>query len=682
MAIQSLTDLKALINSTIQDNTTNDISGSDVQTALINAIDTLDSLEGFINVHKANGQTTITAYGSKALARAAVPDDCKKEGVVIAYKISTGWLIEQNLDATAGTWGDDASWQTIGPVSVSQNTNTGGQQLYIGSTKTGNIDDFFNVNSHNNKGDAYADVATARNAVPSDLRALGMTITYLLADGWHTEQFIGSDVADWAINDDWENQDEIKTSEDFDCDLAISDDNKKVVLAVLNGYLKTKNFDSEQVLLTLLEKLNAVSEERMIDANLAIMDEAGNVGLLLLDGHIQTKLFNSNEIDSKIDEKAEETENKVGMFADAQSFDSDLVLADQNGHPVVSFLDGNIKTKKFDSSEINTQELSDIPARVTTLEGSPVYDIDLLYSRLLTAFRAEFAPIGEAEVSYTPKRIIKIFFIGNSVTQDHVGYLPYLFKQLYGDTVDFTIANFYSAGRTIKDYVQDFITGEQSGLYSVAKNTEVWTQENNVYLPDAITRENWNVISIQAYTPRGDAEDISYTPTFVRWLRENSPSPFELAYLMHQNFGTATDQREVRDAAATIIAENPVSLLFAPYFAAKEATKYWAVNGVLSPTGDGTHMREGLPVMITGMHLMQVICDKFGLLNKVLNNGLMMTYAIWETLNVPGANGTPDDSLCTTENYYKAQLCAIQGTKEAKGFLIDCERDMKNSIIN
>lgn len=131
MAIQSLTDLKALINSTIQDNTTNDISGSDVQTALINAIDTLDSLEGFINVHKANGQTTITAYGSKALARAAVPDDCKKEGVVIAYKISTGWLIEQNLDATAGTWGDDASWQTIGPVSVSQNTSEGGINIEI-----------------------------------------------------------------------------------------------------------------------------------------------------------------------------------------------------------------------------------------------------------------------------------------------------------------------------------------------------------------------------------------------------------------------------------------------------------------------------------------------------------------------------------------------------------------------
>ena len=122
MAIQSLTDLKALINSTIYDNPSQEISGGDVQTALINAIDTLDSAEGFVNVHKANGQTTITAYGSKSAARGAVPADLHYQGIVIAYKLSTGWLIEQNLDATAGTWGDDASWQTIGPVSVSQNT--------------------------------------------------------------------------------------------------------------------------------------------------------------------------------------------------------------------------------------------------------------------------------------------------------------------------------------------------------------------------------------------------------------------------------------------------------------------------------------------------------------------------------------------------------------------------------
>lgn len=203
MAILSISDLKQLVQNTIYDNLNNEISGQDVQTAIINAIDTLDSLAGFVNVHKANGQTTITAYGSKAAARAAVPTDAHFEGVVIAYKLSTGWIIEQNLDATAETWANNASWQTIGPVSVSQNTNTGGQQLYIGDTKKGNIDDFFNVNSYNNKADAYTDVDTARNAVPSDKRALGMKITYLLIDGWHEEQFRGSDINDWDDGSKW-----------------------------------------------------------------------------------------------------------------------------------------------------------------------------------------------------------------------------------------------------------------------------------------------------------------------------------------------------------------------------------------------------------------------------------------------------------------------------------------------
>lgn len=134
MAIQTLSDLKAFIRQTIKDNNSNSIQGNDVQDALINAIDTLDSMQGFVNVHKANGQTTINEYGSKAAARAAVPSDAHFEGVVIAYKLSTGWIIEQNLDATAGTWADDASWQTIGPVSVSQNTETGKEELLVGNT--------------------------------------------------------------------------------------------------------------------------------------------------------------------------------------------------------------------------------------------------------------------------------------------------------------------------------------------------------------------------------------------------------------------------------------------------------------------------------------------------------------------------------------------------------------------
>lgn len=156
--------------------------------------------DAFFNVNQYLG-TPSTTY-TKANGRNAVPSALRSKGMIITYLTTNGWLIEQNL-STSGTWNADANWQTIGPVSVSQNTNTGGQQLYIGGTKTGNIDDFFNVNSYNDKGDAYTDADTARGAVPSGLRALGMNIKYLLADGWHTDQFIGTSLSNWGNTENW-----------------------------------------------------------------------------------------------------------------------------------------------------------------------------------------------------------------------------------------------------------------------------------------------------------------------------------------------------------------------------------------------------------------------------------------------------------------------------------------------
>ena len=138
------------------------------------------------------GRTTIT-FGdgtSKVLyAIGSVPD------VAVSQNASTG--------KTTITVGSDSYDVATEPVSVSQNTNTKGQQLYIGGTKTGNIDDFFNVNSYYNKADAYADGPTARSVVSSDLRALGMTITYFLAEGWITEQFIGTSISDWGDITKW-----------------------------------------------------------------------------------------------------------------------------------------------------------------------------------------------------------------------------------------------------------------------------------------------------------------------------------------------------------------------------------------------------------------------------------------------------------------------------------------------
>ena len=89
--------------------------------------------DAFFNVNQYL-EAPSTTY-TKANARNAVPAALRSKGMIITYLTTNGWLIEQNL-STSGTWNADANWQTIGPVSVSQNISTGGVSLSVGASTT------------------------------------------------------------------------------------------------------------------------------------------------------------------------------------------------------------------------------------------------------------------------------------------------------------------------------------------------------------------------------------------------------------------------------------------------------------------------------------------------------------------------------------------------------------------
>ena len=79
-------------------------------------------------------------------------------------------------------------------------------RLNINSVPTAIIEDtFLIVNAIAFHPSAYTDKETARGAIASDLRKNGLTITYLLEDGWHTEQFIGSSITgtSWTTDKNW-----------------------------------------------------------------------------------------------------------------------------------------------------------------------------------------------------------------------------------------------------------------------------------------------------------------------------------------------------------------------------------------------------------------------------------------------------------------------------------------------
>lgn len=111
--------LVAAINNAVKTNGSKAITGAILQTVLDSMVGTLTQINGLLNVNQVNNRSD--AYASAATARGAVPSDIRADGLVIAYKLSSGWIIEQNIDIS-GTWSADSSWNVVGPIAISTNS--------------------------------------------------------------------------------------------------------------------------------------------------------------------------------------------------------------------------------------------------------------------------------------------------------------------------------------------------------------------------------------------------------------------------------------------------------------------------------------------------------------------------------------------------------------------------------
>ena len=85
----------------------------------------------------------------------------------------------------------------------------------------------------------------------------------------------------------------------------------------------------------------------------------------------------------------------------------------------------------------------------------------------LTAFYAQ-----RAQQRYDDKKL-KILFIGNSMSQDAVSYVPMILKNVAPE-LKFKIYDWYSGGYTAKDHVQDWKDGKTAETLSVADNSATW----------------------------------------------------------------------------------------------------------------------------------------------------------------------------------------------------------------
>ena len=101
-------------------------------------------------------------------------------------------------------------------------------------------------------------------------------------------------------------------------------------------------------------------EETEVD--LYICDSDGNVIVELKNGHLRTKYFDSSNIDIEIDPIIKETSQT----------DADLYICDSFGHVIGEFINGHIRTKNFNSADMEgiPEDLSALQINVSALQSA------------------------------------------------------------------------------------------------------------------------------------------------------------------------------------------------------------------------------------------------------------------------------------------------------------------------
>ena len=292
-----------------------------------------------------------------------------------------------------------------------------------------------------------------------------------------------------------------------------------------------------------------------------------------------------------------------------------------------------------------------------------------------------------AEQSTTgAKKSISILFVGNSLTQDGIAYLPYMLKTYYPE-VDFKFYMWYIGGKTLGDHYSTFTSGGKATIFSVAENSAAWTNySSSKTMSSVLSSYKFDVVCMQEYfntkTEYADATDWNNCRDYIV-SNYKGGNALEFVSLFHAPWRRATDDVDATYAMTefgnglilqSTVSQDMIPAGIAVYRALSTDLDSLGDSGHLSP--DGVHTQEGLPCLMQTYVALCWLFEKLGINKSVYGHPMRMTTAIYNTISVPGANLGNGVVTGTDAQNLLAQEVAIQAYKEGKQFV------MKNLSAN
>ena len=257
---------------------------------------------------------------------------------------------------------------------------------------------------------------------------------------------------------------------------------------------------------------------------------------------------------------------------------------------------------------------------------------------------------------------ISVLFIGNSLTQDAVSYVP-LLMQRFAPDVRFRFYMWYIGGYTLSQQLTAFQNNTKASIFSVCENSVTWTNyENSKTMADVLATYKFDIVSLQEYfnykSTYSDADKQTYLDV-ISYIRNNYSGVFKVATFFHQ------PKRDVAESVFNLtksslawqmrntITESIIPSGIAIYRAMATDLDALGDQGHLSV--DGTHAQEGLPCLIQAQTTLLWIYEQLGIARSIANTQQSVV-SFYNEINVPGANlgsgviaGTADERTLATD---------------------------------
>lgn len=284
----------------------------------------------------------------------------------------------------------------------------------------------------------------------------------------------------------------------------------------------------------------------------------------------------------------------------------------------------------------------------------------------------------ESAANSLAKKSISILFVGNSLTQDGIAYLPYMLKTYYPE-VDFKLYMWYTGGYTLEQHYATFTSGGKAAIFSIAENNSTWTnKDKSVTMASVLSTYTFDIVCMQEYfnykTEYTDVTDWNNCRDYIT-ANYKGGNALEFVSLFHaplrkDGYDVHEVYERTRAGNALIlhktVSEDVIPNGIAVYRALDTDLNSLGDLGQLSP--DGTHTQEGLPCLLQTYTTLCGLFDRLGINKSVYGSPMRMTTAIYNTLSVPGANLGNGVVTGTEAQNLLAQEVAIKAYKEGKQF--------------